>query len=389
MDAKQFHIDIPESSLIDLHDRLKHTRWPDELNNSDWEYGTNLGYLKELTQFWQHNYDWRSNERKLNEWPHFKVTIDDQEIHFIHIKSSVPDALPIILTHGWPDSFLRFEKLIPMLTEPEAFGGDASDAFNVVIPSLPGFAFSEAPDSAGSLFNIHNLWAKLMTDILGYDKFAAHGGDWGSIITEHMARSHSRHVVAIHLTDVPFLHNFQKPDDLSEAEKKFMEESEQYQMKENAYAMIQGTRPNTLGAGLNDSPVGLAAWILEKFYSWSDCDDDVETRFTKDQLLTNISLYWHTQTVPSSFTPYYDTLHASAFTWIGEKIKEWTGTSSVPAGFAISAKENSHPPREWAARFFNVQRWTTLSHGGHFAALEEPKVLANELIEFFKAFRKI
>jgi pimeloyl-ACP methyl ester carboxylesterase len=387
MSATQFHIDVPESSLTDLQDRLRRMRWPDEPNNTNWEFGTNLTYLKELVQYWQHDYDWRNNERRLNELPHYRATIDGQEIHFIHIRSKVSNALPIILTHGWPDSFLRFEKLIPLLTEPEAYGGSASYAFHVVIPSLPGFAFSAPANSPGSLFNIHNLWAKLMTDVLGYDKFGVHGGDWGSIISEHLGRSHSRHVVGIHLTDVPFLHNFQKPDNLSEAEKKFFEESEQYQMKENAYAMIQGTRPHTLAAGLIDSPVGLAAWILEKFYSMSDCQGNVETRFTKDQLLTNISLYWHTQTVPSSFAPYYDTLHASAFTWIGEKIKEWTGTSSVPAGFAIFTKENVHPPREWAARFFNVQRWTVLPRGGHFAALEEPEVLANELIEFFRTVR--
>jgi pimeloyl-ACP methyl ester carboxylesterase len=387
MEATQFHIDIPESSLTDLRNRLKRTRWPDELYNSGWEYGTNLVYLKDLTQYWQHEYNWRDNERKLNDWPHYKVTIDDQEIHFVHIRSKSPHALPIILTHGWPDSFLRFEKLIPFLTEPQTFGGNAADAFNVVIPSIPGFAFSATADSTGSLFNIHNLWAKLMTNVLGYDKFVAHGGDWGSIITEHLARSHARHVVGIHLTDVPFLHTFQKPDDLSDAEKKFFEESEKYQMQENAYAMIQGTRPHTLGAGLSDSPAGLAAWILEKFQGWSDCNGNVETCFTKDQLLTNISLFWHTQTVPSSFTPYYDTVHANAFTWLGEKVKEWTGSSSVPAAFTIFGKENTNPPREWAERFFNVQRWTTLPEGGHFAALEQPKAFAKELIEFFRAFR--
>jgi pimeloyl-ACP methyl ester carboxylesterase len=385
--SRNFHIDIPESSLVDLHDRIKHTRWPDELYNSGWEYGTNLGYLKELVQYWQHNYDWRSNERRLNEWPHYQVAIDDQEIHFIHIRSNTPHALPIILTHGWPDSFLRFEKLVPMLTDPEAYGGNASDAFNVVIPSLPGFAFSTPARSRGDLFNIHNLWAKLMTDVLGYDKFAAHGGDWGSIITEHLARSHARHVVGIHLTDVPFLHTFQKPDNLSDAERKFLEKNEQDQMKELGYAMIQGTRPHTLAAGLNDSPVGLAAWILDSFYSMGDCDGNIETCFTKDQLLTNISLYWHTQTVPSSFMPYYEVLHTNAFTWIGEKVKEWTGSSSVPAGFAMFAKDSGHVPREWAARFFNVQRWTTLPRGGHFAALEAPKVLANELRAFFRTLR--
>jgi pimeloyl-ACP methyl ester carboxylesterase len=381
-----FKIDIPESSLIDLQERLQQTRWPDELNNSGWEYGTNLSYLKELTHYWQYDYDWRSNERRLNEWPHYKVIIDHQEVHYIHIRSKVPNALPIVLTHGWPDSFLRFEKLVSMLTDPQAHGGKPTDAFHVVIPSIPGFAFSAPSHSPGNLFNIHNVWAKLMKT-LGYDKYVAHGGDWGSVITEHLARSHSNHVIGIHLTDVPFLHLFQKPGDPSEAEKKFFEESEQYQMKENAYAMIQATRPHTLGAGLIDSPVGLAAWLLEKFYTWSDCNGDIESRFTKDQLLTNISLYWHTQTVPSSFALYYDSMHASAFTWIGEKIKEWMGTSSVPAGFAIFGKENTNPPREWAARFFNVQRWTTVPQGGHFAALEEPKILAHELVEFFRTVR--
>jgi microsomal epoxide hydrolase len=265
MSAEHFQINIPASEVSDLQRRLKRTRWPDELKNIGWEYGTNLSYLKELTDYWQRGYDWRAQERKLNELPHFKTTIDGQEIHFIHIKSKSPDALPIILTHGWPDSFLRFETLIPFLTAPEIIGGNKSDSFHIVIPSLPGFGFSPLSDSPVSFFNIHNLWAKLMTEVLGYDKFAAHGGDCGSTITEHLARSHSKHVIGIHLTDVPFLHTFQKPDDLSEAERKYLEEIEQYQLKENAYAMVQGTRPHTLGAGLNDSPVGLAAWILENF----------------------------------------------------------------------------------------------------------------------------
>lgn len=387
MKAESFHINIPDASLIDLHDRLRHTRWPDELSLSGWTYGTNLDYLKELARYWQRDYDWRTQERKLNELPQYKVTIDGQDVHFIHARSKVPNALPIILTHGWPDSFLRFEKLIPLLTDPESFGGKASDAFHVVVPSLPGFAFSSPIDSSVNLFNIHNLWEKLMTTVLGYEKFGAHGGDWGSIITEHLGRSHSAHVAGIHLTDVPFLHMFQKPDDMSEAEKKLMKENEHYQMTENAYAMIQGTRPNTLAAGLTDSPMGLTAWLIEKFYTMSDCEGNIETRFTKDQLLTNVSLYWHTQTVASSFIPYHDVLHANAITWIGEKVKEWVGSSDVPAGFAIFAKENSHPPREWAERFFNVKRWTTLPRGGHFAALEEPKLLATELVEFFRAFR--
>jgi pimeloyl-ACP methyl ester carboxylesterase len=387
MEAKPFHIEISDASLIDLRDRLKHTRWPDELTDSGWEYGTNLVYLKELALYWQRDYDWRTEERKLNSWPHYKVTIDGQDIHFVHVKSKVPNAFPIILTHGWPDSFLRFEKLIPMLTDPGSVGGDPSDAFDVVVPTLPGFGFSSPKDPSVNLFNIHNLWDKLMTGVLGYERYGAHGGDWGSIITEHLGRSYPAHVVGIHLTDVPFLHSFQKPGNLSEAEKQFMKELEQYQRTENAYAMIQGTRPNTLAAGLADSPIGLTAWIIEKFYTMSDCDGDIETRFTKDQLLTNVSLYWHTQTIAGSFTLYYDVVNANAVTWIGEKVKEWVGSSSVPAGFAMFAKDGGSTPREWAERFFNVQRWSTLPRGGHYAALEEPKALAKELVEFFGALK--
>jgi pimeloyl-ACP methyl ester carboxylesterase len=262
MQAEEFQIRIPKEALLDLSSRLKNTRWPDELTNSGWDYGTNLEYIKTLVDYWLNVYDWRKHEARLNSFSQFKTTIDGVGIHFIHERGSGPSPLPIILTHGWPDSFLRFEKIIPMLTDPAAYGADPADSFDVVVPSLPGYGFSDKLHENGSIFHIHDLWAGLMTKALGYKRFAAHGGDLGGIITEHLARSHASHLVGIHMTDIPFVHIFQKPDDLSETEKQYLSAIEDWQMREGAYNMIQSTRPQTLAAGLNDSPAGLAAWIV-------------------------------------------------------------------------------------------------------------------------------
>lgn len=386
--TKEFTIAIPDDQLTDLKDRLNRTKWPDELKHSDWDFGTDLSYLRSLTGYWQNEYDWRRHETKLNAFAQFKTNIHGLDIHYIHERGRGPRPLPILLTHGWPDSFLRFEKIISLLTDPASHGGNANDSFDVIIPSIPGFGFSQAFEDDENLFSIHNIWTKLMTEVLGYDHFVAHGGDWGSLITEHLARSHSKVVKAIHLTDVPFLHAFQKPDDLSAAEQKYFDEMNKWQMTENAYAMLQGTRPQTLSTALNDSPVGLAAWMVEKFQTMSDHRGDIENSFTKDELLTNISLYWFTETINSSFQPYFDIVNAGPLTWIGEKLKEWTGSSNVPAAFAWFPKENSHPPREWAERFFNVHRWTEMKRGGHFAAAEQPQLLTEDLREFFRQFRQ-
>jgi pimeloyl-ACP methyl ester carboxylesterase len=226
-----------------------------------------------------------------------------------------------------------------------------------------------------------------MTNVLGYPRFFAHGGDWGSTITEFLARDHNDAVAGIHLTDVPFFHSFQKPDDPSKAEQKYLEAIAKFPQTQGAYALVQGSEPQVVAAGLNDSPVGLASWIVEKFRRWSDCDGDVERAFTKDELPANITLYWVTSTINSSFLPYYDVAQASAMTWIKQKLKEWTGSSDVPAAFALFPKDLSQPPREWAERFFNVQRWTEMKHGGHFAALEETETLAADIREFFRPLR--
>jgi pimeloyl-ACP methyl ester carboxylesterase len=382
-----FKVEVAAATLQDLQRRLVRTRFDPEDDAADWDAGTSPGYLRELVEYWRSGYDWRAHEAEINCFAHFHASVRGAKVHFIHERGQGPRPLPLVLTHGYPDSFLRFLKLIPLLTDPVAHGGDAGDAFDVVAPSLPGYGFSEPPRESGLTFHIGDLWHQLMTDELGYRRYGAHGGDWGSTITEHLARSHGDAVIGVHLTDVPFWHAFQKPNDLTPAEESFFASQEQFQRRESAYAMIQGTRPRTLADALNDSPAGLAAWMVQHFQRWSDCDGDVETRFTKDDLLTNVTTYWATGSIGTSFLPYYDLTHAGALRWMIEKAKEWAGSSHVPTGFALFPKDISSPPREWAQRFFDVQRWTEMPRGGHFAAHEEPELLAEDLRAFFRPFR--
>lgn len=385
--TRPFEIEISEEVLGDLQERLRNTRWPHSVEGTGWDAGTDRQYLRELVAYWQNTYDWEKEAAALNQFAHFRSEIDGIAIHFIHERGKGPNPFPIILTHGYPDSFYRFAKIIPMLTDPASFGGRAEDAFDVIVPDLPGFGFSDKPKKVGTIFRVNDLWARLMVDTLGYQKFGAHGGDWGSTVTEQLARSHPSSVVAIHLTDVPFGHLFQKPDDPSPAEAKFFKRNEEWLQKEGAYALIQSTKPESLAPGLNDSPAGLAAWIIEKFRAWSDCGGNIESRFTKDELLTHIMLYWATESIGTSFLPYYDYSNAGALTWVKEGIKNWAGSCKVPAAFALFPKDISHPPREWAERFFKVQRWTEMSRGGHFAAMEEPQLLAEDIRAWFAAFR--
>lgn len=357
------------------------------MEGTNWDAGTDLNYLKELATYWGDAYDWRKQETVLNQFAHFKTEVDGIGIHFIYEHGKGTNPFPLLLTHGYPDSFYRFAKIIPMLIDPESFGGRAEDSFDVVVPDLPGYGFSDKPAKLGTVFTVNDIWAKLMIEVLGYKQFGAHGGDWGSTVTEQLARSHADHVSAIHLTDVPFGHVLQKPDDLSRAEKKFFENNEQWLQKEGAYALIQSSKPQSLAQGLNDSPTGLAAWIVEKFRAWSDCDGNIESRFTKDELLTHVMIYWLTESIGPSFLTYYDYANAGALTWIKEGMKKWIGSSKVPAAFALFPGDISRPPREWAERFFNVQRWTEMPRGGHFAAMEEPELLADDLRAWFREFR--
>lgn len=385
---EKFVVDVPQRVLDDLQERLRRTRWTDEIDDG-WALGTDRAELRRLIEHWTGAFDWRRQEDAINSLTQFRATVHGAGVHFVHERGVGDRPLPIILTHGYPDTFLRFAKVIPMLTHPEAHGGDPGDAFDVVVPSLPGFGFSDTPARPGGIFHVGDLWHSLMTDVLGYERFAAHGGDWGTTVTEQLARSHAGSLVGVHLTDVPFWHLFQKPDDLSHDEQRFIDATTKWQQKDGAYALIQGTRPYTLARGLNDSPAGLAAWIVDKFHAWSDCGDDVERSFTKDELLTNVTLYWVTGTIGSSFQPYADFVNAGAVTWMKEAFRQWIGSTEVPAAFAMFPKDISHPPREWAARFFNVQRWTEMPRGGHFAAMEEPDLLVDDIRQFFRPLREL
>ena len=384
--VKPFKVQIPQETLDDLHERLMRARLPGKVSGADWDYGTNQAYLKKLMEYWRDEFDWREQEEALNRFSHFRAEVDGLGIHFIHERGKGANALPLVLTHGWPDSFFRMMKIIPLLTDPVAHGGDSKDSFDVVVPSLPGYGFSDKPKEAGVTARVADLWAKLMTEELGYQRFAAAGGDMGSGVTQQLALAHPDSLVGIHLTDVPWQNftSFSMSGDtstLSEPEKKYFQQAQQWMMTEGAYAMIQSTKPQTLAYGLNDSPVALAAWIVEKFRAWSDCDGDVESRFTKDELLTNITIYWATETIGSSFLYYYEPSHNPPAPFAAKRVGVTTAIARFP-------KDLTPPPREWAERFFNVERWTQMPRGGHFAAMEEPGLFAEELRAFFRPLRE-
>jgi microsomal epoxide hydrolase len=376
-----FAINISDDVLKDLQQRLSLTRWPDEIPETDWQYGTNLNYLKELITFWQNDYDWRTQERLLNNFTQFKVQVEDIHLHFIHQQGIGPDPLPLLVSHGWPGSIYEFVNIIGPLTDPARYGGDPLDAFTVVAPSLPGYGFSHSPNQRRlGIEDISDLFVRLMTDVLGYSRFAAQGGDWGSFITARLGQAHPEKLAGIHLNMVPVAPHPAERTKLSEAEEAFLKEAEAFQKTEGGYQKIQGTKPQTLAYGLSDSPVGLAAWIVEKFYTWTECGGNIESRVAKEDLLTNIMIYWVTNTINSSFYLYYRLLHQPWRLGRGEKI-------TVPTGIASFPGEILRPPREWAERVFNVKRWTPMPSGGHFAALEEPERLVEDIRAFFRDLR--
>jgi microsomal epoxide hydrolase len=381
MSILPYTIAVPDAVLDDLRDRLARTRWPDELEGSDWDFGTNLEYLQELVEYWQHTFDWRAQEATLNQFSQFRTDIDGHGIHFLHQRGKGPNPLPLILTHGWPDSFYRMYKLIPRLTDPESYGGDPDDSFDVVVPSVPGFGFSDRPRHPLTKAQTAELWAHLMSQELGYSRYLASGGDFGSGITQYLAHAHPESVAGFHVTDLGFYNLQAGQPDLSPAEQRYLGAQQGWFFQDGAYGMIQGTRPQTLAYGLQDSPSGLAGWIVEKFRSWSDCDGNVESRFSKDELLTNITIYWATQTIRSSFGYYRDM--SSGPVQPGEHIE-------VPAGFARFPKDipGIDPPRELAERHLRIAHWTVMPRGGHFAALEEPDLLAEDIRTFARPLRQ-
>jgi pimeloyl-ACP methyl ester carboxylesterase len=383
MSIQPFHVDIPQATLDDVHERLGRTRWPDEIENARWDYGTNLDYLKELANYWQHTFDWRKQEALINRFSHFRAEVDGLGIHFIYEHGKGPHPTPLLLTHGWPSSFFEMLKIIPLLTDPERHGGNAEDAFDVIVPSLPGYGFSDRPTRRGmTISRIADLWADLMTKELGYPRFLAQGGDWGSRVTQQLALQHPDVLLGFHLDNIPYMHSL-RVDNLSQDEQTYLAAagpSGSWQLQERGYRAIQETRPQTLGYGLNDSPVGLAGWLVEKFRRWSDCNGDVEKRFTKDELLTMIMLYWATETINSANRLYYEEAHAVT-------PANSTGKINVPAAIARFPHDILPAPREWAERWFNVKQWTAMPRGGHFPAFEEPELLADDIRTFLHTLK--
>jgi pimeloyl-ACP methyl ester carboxylesterase len=373
---ENFRISVDDAILADLHHRLARTRLPDQIEDTGWEYGIPLVYLAKLVAYWRDTYDWRAEEARLNELAQFRTTIDGQSIHFVHARSRHANARPLLLTHGWPGSIVEFLDVIPRLTDPEAHGGDVADAFHVVAPSLPGYGFSGPTRTRGwDTWRIARAFAELMSR-LGYARYGAQGGDWGAQVTTRIGAGDAEHCAAIHLN----MATVNRPEEavpLTEQDQADLAAMQRFQCEESGYANEQSTKPQTVGVALNDSPAGLLAWIVEKFQSWSDCDGHPENTFTRDQLITNVMMYWVSQTSASSARLYWEHQHRGS----GAGAPEYVG---VPTGIARYPKEVVRFPRSWIERRYNVTHWADMPRGGHFAAMEQPELFVDDLRTFFR-----
>jgi pimeloyl-ACP methyl ester carboxylesterase len=376
-----FSIHIESEILSDLQERIRQTRWPDQAPGAPWEQGADLEYLRQLLDYWADEFDWQTQERKLNAFIQFRAEIDGVQIHFVHERARNGHGVPLILTHGWPSTFVELLPLVPLLTDPHARGIDGP-AFDVIIPSLPGYGFSERPRRTGVNYQyVAGLWHRLMRG-LGYDRYGAQGGDFGAGITTFMALENPKPMIGIHLSNLEIApYTGAGARQLSAAEKIYRERNDEFWQEEYGYKAIQSTKPQTLGYALNDSPAGLAAWILEKWRSWADSRGNLDERISRDFLLTTLTLYWATQTITSSMRDYFDNDNKRFRITLGRE-----AFVSVPTGIAVFAKnfvDEGTPPREWAERLYNVRRWTPMPRGGHFAAVEEPELLARDIAAFF------
>jgi pimeloyl-ACP methyl ester carboxylesterase len=379
-----FRIDVPDADLADLRERLRQTRWPEAETVSDWSQGVPLAYLQDLCAYWAEGYDWRAAETRLNALPQFRTEIDGLMIHVVHVRSPHPGALPLILTHGWPGSVIEFGKVIGPLTDPAAHGGDPADAFHVVCPSLPGYGFSGKPSAPGwGIGRIAAASATLMAR-LGYSRYGAQGGDWGTSISTLLARHDPQHVAGIHLTPP-----LAPPDpatfgDLTEAERSTLASLEHSAEWDSGYSKEHSTRPQTIGYALTDSPAALCAWIIEKFWAWTDHDGHLEQVLARDELLDNLMLYWLPRTGASAARLYWESIR---------QVNDWiTGTSTdtvgVPAGCSVFPRELQRPSRRWVARrFTDIRYWNEPPKGGHFAAFEQPEAFVSEVRSFFRLIR--
>jgi len=377
-----FELHVPDAVLADLRERLARTRWPDEPPLAPWSTGASVEYLKQLVEYWQTRFDWRAQEAELNRFRQFTVPLAGIDLHFIHEPGRGPNPVPLLLSHGWPGSIVEFTELVPMLTDPARFGGDPRDAFTVVAPSLPGYTLSfKAGQARFGVEEIAIAFRELMTDVLGYARFAAQGGDWGSFITSRLAYDDPDRLIGIHLNMLPVRRDPRMIANPTAEERRYLDQLEHFLKEETGYQWIQGTKPQTLAFALTDSPAGLAAWIVEKFHRWTDNDGDPASAVSRDAMLANITLYWVTGAIGSSFWPYYARMHRP---W---PIPE--GQIGVPTGYAEFRREILLPPRSLAERVYSdIRRWTKMARGGHFAALEQPAALAGEIREFFRPLRQ-
>jgi pimeloyl-ACP methyl ester carboxylesterase len=376
-----FQIHVADAVLDDLRLRLRGTRFARVTKEGGWDHGTDPHWLRKLVDYWSDGYDWRHHEAWLNDLPQFTAKVGEARMHFVHQRGQGTRTTPLLLLHGWPDSFYRYHRVLPMFTDPARRGAGGDDAYDVVVPSLPGFAFTgrvpRAPEHQPSRHSAHLLW-RLMTEVLGYQRFAVAGGDGGSVLAQILAIDHPENVIGVHLTDLGWHAANIDPASASKAEQKYLEASKKRFLADGAYAMVQTTRPRSLAAGLNDSPAGLASWIVDRLHSWADARGELETAISRDDLLTNIMLYWITGTIGSSMFQYHAEARSPSLT-PADRV-------TVPVGVALFPKDiGGIPPRSLAERTLNVQRWTEMPRGGHFAALEQPDLFAEDVTEFFRS----
>jgi pimeloyl-ACP methyl ester carboxylesterase len=377
-----FHLEVDQGAFEDLQQRLARTRFPEQPPGEPWVTGTDTAYMRELVTYWRETFSWPDQVARLNEFPQFTVELSGIDLHYLHVPGKGPNPCPLLLSHGWPGSVFEFLDIIPRLTDPARFGGDPADAFTVIAPSLPGYGLSFSPGQPRfSVEAMADCFASLMSDVLGYKRFAAQGGDWGASITSRLGVAYPERLIGMHLNMMPLPRDPEKADTSTAEGRVYFDNLADWLKEGTGYSAIQGTKPQTLAFGLSDSPVGLAAWIIEKFRSWSDCHGDVEAVFSKDHMLANISLYWFTGAIGSSFWPYYARMHG------GWQITDGT-IITVPAAFAAFPAEMVRPPRSLAEQTFtNLQRWTVMPKCGHFAAMEQPEALAEDVRSFFRPLR--
>ena len=377
-----FTLTIPDAAIADVRARLAMTRFPDRAPGDAWAYGADPDYLRTLTAYWRDGFDWRAQEAALNAFPQFMVPLHGINLHYLHVPGKGPNPCPLLLMHGWPGSVFEFIDIIPRLTDPARFGGDPKDAFTVIAPSLPGYGLSFEPGQKRfSIVEIAACLHDLMTEVLGYQRYAAQGGDFGAFTASRLGHAHPGPLIGIHLNLLAVQRDRPPPPNPTPEEQRYFQDLGVWLKEETGYQWIQGTKPQTLAFGLTDSPAGLAAWIAEKFRTWADCDGDIETVISRDRLLANIALYWFTGAIGSSFWPYYARMHGPWPIPTG-------GTVNVPTGYCAFPKEIVRPPRSIAETVYtNIQRWTVMDRGGHFAAMEQPAALADEIRAFFRPLR--